>query len=80
MPFPELMEEMIELVRPDAEALGCVAEVEHTRTILERGTSADVQLAVYREALESGADEREALRAVVDRLVSDSLAPPDVRE
>ncbi|WP_420613534.1 carboxylate-amine ligase [Candidatus Spongiisocius sp.] len=80
VPFPDLMEEMIELVRPDAEALGCVSEVEHARTILERGTSADIQLAVYKEALDSGADEREALRAVVDRLVNDSLAPPDVQD
>ena len=80
VPFPDLVEEMIELVRPDAEALGCVSEVEHARTIVERGTSADNQLAVYREALAAGAGEEEALRAVVDSLVKASLAPPDIQE
>lgn len=80
VPFPELVEELIELLRPDAEALGCVSEVEHARTIVKRGTSADNQLAVYRDALASGAGEEEALRAVVDSLVKGSLAPPDIQE
>ena len=76
VPVPDLVEEIIELVRPDAEALDCVAEVEHARTICERGTSADCQLAVYREALESGATDDEALKAVVDALIADTIAPP----
>lgn len=77
VPFTELMDELIELVRPDAEALGCAKEVEHIRTICERGTSADHQLAVYRQALENGADRKEALEAVVRMLVKETLAPPD---
>jgi hypothetical protein len=31
---------IIALVGPDADALGCRAEIEHARTIRERGTSA----------------------------------------
>ncbi len=77
VPFPELLEELIELVMPDAEALDCVVEIEHTRTICERGTSADRQLAVYRGALEEGATEDEALTAVVHALIADTIAPPD---
>ena len=76
VPFEDLVEEIIELTKPDALALDCVAEVEHLRTICARGTSADRQLAVYREALEAGADDGEALRAVVDALVADTLAAP----
>ena len=76
VPVPDLVEEIIELVRPDAEALDCVAEVEHARTICERGTSADRQLAVYRAALEEGATHDEALKAVVDALMADTIAPP----
>ena len=76
VPFVDLLEELIELVMPDAEALDCVAELEHTRTICQRGTSADRQLAVYHCALESGATEDEALKAVVDALIADTLAPP----
>ena len=77
VPFGDLLEELIEMVRPDAEALDCVEEIEHTRTICERGTSADRQLAAYRGALEKGATEDEALKAVVDMLIVDTLAPPD---
>ena len=76
VPFGELVSELVELVRADAEALNCVAEVEHARTICERGTSADRQLAVYRSAIEAGATEDEALKAVVDALVADTLARP----
>jgi len=79
VPFDELVEELLELIRPDAEALDCVKEVEHVRTILAKGTSADQQLRVYREALASGAEEEEALRAVVHHLIQESLAPPDIR-
>ena len=75
VPFADLLEELIEMVGPDAEALDCVAEVEHTRTICERGSSADHQLTVYRKALEEGATEGEALKAVVDALVADTIAP-----
>ncbi len=76
VPFSDLLEELIELVQPDAEALDCVAEIKHTRTICQRGTSADHQLAVYHEALEEGATEDEALKAVVDALIADTIAPP----
>ncbi len=78
VPFSDLVEELIELVRPDAEALDCVAEIEHTRTICERGTSADRQLAVYHGALEEGTTEDDALKAVVDALVADTVAPPEI--
>lgn len=74
VPYPELLEEIVELVREDAEALGCVAEVERARDIVARGTSAQSQLAVYRAALEAGADTAEALRAVVDWLIEETVA------
>ena len=76
VPFPDLLEELIELVMPDAEALDCTEEIDHTRTICERGTSADRQLAAYHGALEEGATTDEALKAVVDLLIADTLAPP----
>ena len=76
VPVPDLVEEMIELLRPDAEALDCLAQVEHARTICQRGTSADRQLAVYRGALEEGATDHEALNAVVQSLIAETLAPP----
>jgi len=70
--YAELLEELIELVAPDAEVLGCRAEVEGLRRIIERGTSAHRQLAVYDRARTDGADEKTALRAVVDWLVAET--------
>jgi carboxylate-amine ligase len=72
--FKTLLEELIELVRVDAEVLGCVREVEHARKIVERGTSAHRQVAVYDKARSRGASEREALRAVVDWLIKETAA------
>jgi glutamate---cysteine ligase / carboxylate-amine ligase len=79
VPFPELMDELVELLRPHAEALDCVAEVEHARTIARRGTSADHQLKVYNDALSRGAGDHEAQVAIVDWLVEQSAAakPPE---
>jgi carboxylate-amine ligase len=53
--------------------LDCVEELTHARTILERGTSADTQLAIYHEALEAGATEDEALIQVVDWLIEETV-------
>ena len=72
VPFTDLLEELLEFLAEDAEALDCVAEIEHARAIVRRGTSADRQLKVYHDALAAGADEREALVAVVDMLITDS--------
>jgi carboxylate-amine ligase len=73
VPFAELLEELIEFVHEDAEALDCVAEVGHARDILTRGTSAQRQLGVYDDALAGGADKAEALRAVVDFLIEETV-------
>jgi carboxylate-amine ligase len=73
-PMRILVEELIELVREDAAELDCLAEVEHARTIIERGTSADRQLALYHDALREGASPEEAARMVVDWLIEATLA------
>ncbi len=72
--FPTLLDELIDLVREDAEALACLREVAHARKILTRGTSAHRQLAVYDDARQGGASDREALQAVVGFLVRETAA------
>ncbi len=72
-PVADLVEELVELVRPDAERLGCVAEVEHARVIARDGTSAERQRSIHAAAREAGADEAAALRAVVDHLVAETV-------
>lgn len=76
VPFTQMVEELIALVREDAEALGCLREVEYARTILERGTSAHRQIRTYNAARAAGASEREALLAVVDFLTRETARAP----
>ena len=73
VPYADLMEELIELTREDAEHFDCVAEVAHSRDIIRRGTSAHRQVAIYREALEQGATGWEALAQVVDWLAEETM-------
>ena len=65
VPFNELVEELLSIIRDDAVALGCLAEAEHARVILKRGTSAHQQQDVYQMARRQGATDSEALSAVV---------------
>jgi carboxylate-amine ligase len=74
VPFSSLLDDLIELVREDAEALQCSREVAHARTILERGTSAHRQIRTYESARARGASGREALKAVVDFLITETAA------
>jgi carboxylate-amine ligase len=73
VPMSDLAAEIVELVREDAEELGCLSHVEHALTIVDRGTSADRQLAVHQRALADGATEQEALAAVVDFLIEETV-------
>jgi len=61
VPARDLIRELLEFVDDVLDDLGSRKEIEHIHTILERGTSADDQLRVYRETND--------LKAVVDRLI-----------
>ena len=52
---------------------GCLDEVLHSRDILARGTSAHRQVAVYERARKDGATREEALAAVVDWLIAETV-------
>jgi carboxylate-amine ligase len=71
--FRDLVEELIVLLREDAEALGCRAEVEHARAIVAGGTSADRQVACFKSLRDRGASPDAALRGVVDHLIAETV-------
>jgi carboxylate-amine ligase len=73
VPYAHLLGELIELVREDAVALDCAAEIACAPEILRRGTSAHRQRRVYEDARKAGADKREALVKVVDMLMQETL-------
>jgi glutamate---cysteine ligase / carboxylate-amine ligase len=76
VPFHNLLEELFDLVAEDAAYFGCVAEVAHARAIVERGTSADRQLARFDAVMGLGGTEEAALIAVVDGIVEETAMVP----
>ncbi len=72
VPVDELVEELLNLVAEDAQALGCEKEIAHIRTICRRGTSAHRQRQAYAAAEQSGAGHDAALNAVVDHLIEET--------
>ena len=71
IPFSDLMDELIDMVSPHAEALGCLNELQGIKTILERGTSSDRQMATYQTAKDAGESDDAALRKVVRQLANE---------
>ena len=73
VPVSELVDEFIEVLAQDAIEFDVREELRHARTIVSEGTSAHRQLARYESSLKAGASEEEALRAVVDELIVDTM-------
>jgi carboxylate-amine ligase len=65
VPVRELIRELLDFVDDVIDALDSRKEVAHIHTILERGTSADDQLRVWRETSD--------VKAVVDRLIETTM-------
>jgi carboxylate-amine ligase len=68
----EMLDQLIEDIAPDAEALGCLPELRRCRTIVGAGTSADTQMAVF-EAHARGGSPAHALQAVTDWIAAATL-------
>ena len=56
-PFGDLLEEMIEMLMEDAEALGCLNDLARLRDIVEGGTSSDRQRRIHDSAASAGGAE-----------------------
>lgn len=69
VPYPELFEEILELVKEDASEMGCLDEVTAIRGLISRGNSAVQQTACYHQSIENGNTPERALRDVVDHLI-----------
>jgi carboxylate-amine ligase len=61
VPIRHLIRELLEFVDDVIDGLGSRKEIEHIHTILERGTSADEQLRVWRQTGD--------IKSVVDHLI-----------
>jgi carboxylate-amine ligase len=65
VPIRDLIRELLTFVDDVVDDLGSRQEIEHIHTILERGTSADEQLSVWRETGD--------IKAVVDHLIEKTM-------
>ncbi len=73
VPCRELLVELTDMVLQDAEALGCVDEIEGLNSILRQGTSAHGQIRTFDESIESGTSQQQALCDVVDWLIEETV-------
>lgn len=73
VPMQQLMDELIDLLHEQAGELGSLANIERVRGIVAEGTSADRQRGVYENAIQDGAEDREALFEVVDHLIAETV-------
>ena len=69
----EMFRNLQQVLAEDVTALGVEAEFDHLWHILQTGTSAHRQMAIYRESRAQGASRSEALQAVVDWLAEASV-------
>jgi len=72
VPCSELIDELIDLVNEDAEALGCMDELLNLKKIEKRGTSAHRQVRCFDENIKNGKNNSAALIAVVDHLAAET--------
>jgi carboxylate-amine ligase len=68
---------LLGMVGRDAEALGCSRDLDHARTIVQQGSSANAQVHVYTEARLAGKSKTQALKAVVVWLMKTTALPND---
>jgi carboxylate-amine ligase len=69
-PLAEWLDDLFELVGPEAQRLGCAPVFKRLETILREGTSAHEQLRIYNERRAAGEPRVRALRGVVDWLAA----------
>jgi carboxylate-amine ligase len=72
VPFDHLLDELLELTYKDARSLECESEVAAVKDILSRGTSAHRQLKAHESSIAAGKNREDALKVVVDQLISET--------
>ena len=70
--IPEIATALVSTLSSHARTLGCEKALRHAIRITEQGSSAERQEDTYREAMLDGANESEALRAVVDLIIAET--------
>jgi carboxylate-amine ligase len=69
----QALEEVIDMVADEADAMGCAEDLAHCRTIVASGSSADGQLNVWKAELSLAETPHDALRAVKTWIAQETL-------
>jgi len=72
--LPQWLDQVIDFIAEDVEALDCASEIRHLHAIVAHGTSADRQIEMYDEAKSTGRRGLTALKDVVDWAASETQA------
>ncbi|HAK51138.1 MAG TPA: carboxylate-amine ligase [Gammaproteobacteria bacterium] len=73
VPYGDLLDEIIDCIMQDAEALGCVEEIFGLKDIMSEETSAHRQVNVFDQAIKARLSHEEALFSVVDWLIDETV-------
>ena len=73
VPYKDLIDELIDLVKEDAQELACVKEVQNIKNIYKNGTSADKQIKIFNNEIKKSGDKKIALENVVKFLIKDTV-------
>ncbi len=73
VPYKDLIDELIDLVKEDAQELACVKEVQNIKNIYKNGTSADKQIKIFNNEIRKSGDKKIALENVVKFLIKDTV-------
>lgn len=72
--LPQWLDQVIDFIAEDIEALECAGEIRHLSAIVARGTSADRQIEIFGKAKSAGRRGLTALKDVIDWAASETQA------
>jgi glutamate---cysteine ligase / carboxylate-amine ligase len=72
--LPQWLDQVIDFIAEDIEALDCAGEIRHLHTIVAHGTSGDRQIDIFGKAKSAGRRGLTALKEVVDWAASETQA------
>ena len=75
----EWLDQVLDFVAEDVEALGCAADIKHLDRIIDNGTSADHQIDIFQKAKAAGRKRLTAIADVVDWVAAETLAPGRIK-
>jgi carboxylate-amine ligase len=75
----EWLDQALDFIAEDVEALGCADDIKHLNRIIENGTSADHQVDIFDKAKAAGRKRLTAIADVVDWIAAETLAPGRIK-